>query len=285
MPPLLRLQDPGAPSGLLEAILEACDGADRGGGIFSWTTAEGARFLLDADTFRTFADESAFKLVIGVDSITDPAALEAVRDRTAELSGLTARVLLHELRPVLFHPKLSWFVADGRLTLLVGSGNLTRGGLRTNWEAFTVVDLEGAEAAAVEAQIEAWLEAWDDSLLALDDPQVMARARQNSGRERSLKRPSRRRRGAEDRGGEGAEPTRGEEDVLVAAIGGGRGWSQANFPRRFYEGLRSPAFASASCSRCAGSTSTSRSGSSTSAAPTRTASSARRSRGGCEACR
>ena len=235
--PLLRLQDPGASSGLLEALLVACDGADHGGGIFSWTTAEGARLLLDAETFRGFVAESTFDLVIGVDSITDLAALEAVSDRTEHIEGLRARVLLHDLRPVLFHPKLSWFVAGDHLTLLVGSGNLTRGGLRTNWEAFTVVELEGAEAAAVEAQIDAWLEAWDDSLLALDDPRVLARARQNSGQERSLKRPTRRARGAEARGGEGSEPPSGDEDVLVAEIGRGRRWTQANFPRRFYEGF------------------------------------------------
>jgi hypothetical protein len=232
----LRLQDPGAPSGLLEALLEACDGADRGGGIFAWMTVEGARLLLDADTFSHFASESEFQLVIGVDSITDLPALRALEQQVERLAGLSARVFFHELRPILFHSKLSWFVRGDRLTLFTGSGNLTRGGLRTNWEAFTSVLLKGDEAAKVEAQLGAWLQTWNDSLFALDNPRVLARARENSGRERSLKRPVRRADPEQEvHGGEGGEPSRGDEDVLVATIGGGRRWTQANFPRRIYE--------------------------------------------------
>lgn len=233
---LLNLQDPGAPAGLLEALLEACDDADRGGGIFSWTTVEGARLLLEAESFEEFAARSPFRLVIGVDSITNVAALEAVEKRVEHLDGLTAEVLFHELRPVLFHPKLSWFVTGARMTLLVGSGNLTRGGLRTNWEAFGVVELDGAAAVETEDQINEWLDTWKDSLLALDDPRVIERARGNSGWERGLKRLARRRqRPPREQGGEGAEPARGDEEVLVATIGRGRRWTQANFPRRFYE--------------------------------------------------
>lgn len=225
-------------SGLLEALLGACEGAERGGGIFAWVTAEGARLLLEAKTFERFAKRSSFPLVIGVDSITDVRALEAVERQVNRLRGLQARVLLHELRPALFHPKLSWFVAGGRLTLLAGSGNLTRGGLRTNWEAFTVVTVDGDEARRVEAQLGGWLDTWEDFLLELDDPRVRAQAAQNSGRERSLKRPETRSNDEHvERGGEGAEPPQGQEEVLVATIGRGRRWTQANFPQRFYEGF------------------------------------------------
>jgi hypothetical protein len=241
--PLLNFQDPGTSSGLLEALLGACESADRGGGIFAWVTVEGARLLLEAKTFEKFAKRSSFQLVVGVDSITDVPALEAVERQVNRLGGLRARAMLHELRPALFHPKLSWFVAGERLTLLTGSGNLTRGGLRTNWEAFTALSIDGDQARAVEAELDSWLEKWDDCLLELEDPRVRDRAARNSGRERSLKR---REIGTRDelveRGGEGAEPAHGQEEVLVATIGrGGRGgskrWTQANFPQRFYEGF------------------------------------------------
>ena len=230
--PLLNLQEPGASEGLLETLLEACDGADRGGGIFAWVTVEGVRMFLDAETFNAFAADSDFRLVIGVDSITDERALQALGNRVEQLPGLTVRVLVHDLRPVLFHPKLSWFVSEDRLTLIVGSGNLTRGGLRTNWEAFSVVELRGSEATATEARILGWLDEQKGSLCDLDDPLVLQQARANSGRERSLKRRARR---VQPRGGEGAEPAHGEEDVLVATIGRGRRWTQANFPRQLYE--------------------------------------------------
>lgn len=100
------------------------------------------------------------------------------------------------------------------------------------------MELDGDDAAAAEAQIQGWLDEWEDSLCELDDPRVLEQARENSGRERSLKRRGRRRDGAPgEREGEGAEPAHGEEEVLVASIGGGHRWSQANFPKRFYEGF------------------------------------------------
>jgi hypothetical protein len=230
----LGLQDPGAPSGLLEILLEACDGADRGGGIFAWATREGARLLFEAPTFQAFASASPFELVIGVDAITDVRALDAVRRAAARLDGFSARVLNNDLNSVLFHPKLSWFVSGDRLTLITGSGNLTRGGLRTNWEAFTRVVVEGEEAERIEAQLEAWLRNWEDSLLDPSDPRVLAQARRNSGRERDLKLDARPDRAP---GGEGGDPAHHDEAVFVATIGRGERWTQANFPRRFYEGF------------------------------------------------
>jgi hypothetical protein len=195
---------------------------------------EGARLLLEADTFEAFARASPFTLVLGADAITDLQALIVVQEAVARLGGLTARVLVHDLRPVLFHPKLSWFVTGDRLTLITGSGNLTRGGLRTNWEAFTQVVVEGDEAVRIEAQLEAWLKQWKDCLLEPGDERVLSEAASNAGSERSLKREVQ---PDAPGGSEGAEPAQGGEEVFVATIGGGGRWTQANFPRRFYEGF------------------------------------------------
>jgi hypothetical protein len=95
---------------------------------------------------------------------------------------------LHEL-PTLFHPKLCWFVHGETLILVVGSGNLTPGGLTNNFEAFTVAALEGAAAKDAETSIAGWFDRWYAHLFAPDAPEAQARAEKNSGSERSLKKP------------------------------------------------------------------------------------------------
>lgn len=237
MPPLeLSLQGPGEQSGLLEALLEACEGADRGGGIFAWTNREGARLLLEDRAFIKFIKRSEFELVLGVDSITDVAALEIVAENARLRPKLRARVLLHDRRPVLFHPKLSWFADDSGVTLITGSGNLTVGGLRRNWEAFTVARARGSEAARLEAKLAAWLASWDEYLLAVDDPEVLARAEQNSGRERDLHRPAQPEADADRESAEGAQPADQEDAVLAAELTKSQERpSQANFDQENFE--------------------------------------------------
>lgn len=72
--------------------------------------------------------------------------------------------------------------------MIVGSGNLTLGGLTNNFEAFNVSTYASPDGA-VEARIAGWLTRWDPWLLPLDDPAVVARAKKNSGSERSLRKP------------------------------------------------------------------------------------------------
>jgi hypothetical protein len=144
----LHLQDPAqAGKTLLDAIAHAGDHAERGGGIFAFASARGVAMLLDDPVLGQLTKTGEFELVVGTDAVTDERALAALQDRmTASHPGLRARVLVHDL-PILFHPKLCWFVRGERLTLLVGSGNLTPGGLATNLEAFIVGELDLPEAA------------------------------------------------------------------------------------------------------------------------------------------
>ncbi|MGH7927736.1 MAG: hypothetical protein ACREQV_08065, partial [Candidatus Binatia bacterium] len=116
------------------------------------------------------------------------------------------------------------------LTLIVGSGNLTMGGLRGNWEAFSVSQVEGAEAKRIRKRLSSWLKDWDGVLVPVTDPRVMERAKKNTGNERSLK-------GATKK--VAPETVTDEQaSVLVAEIpAAGVRWSQANFDLANYEGF------------------------------------------------
>jgi HKD family nuclease len=225
----LRLQDPGSHSDyLLDVLFQAADGAERGGGIFAFATADGIRTMLLGDPFEDLLTSGRFDLVVGVDSITDTRALDVLTDLVARNERLSARVFVHD-ESVLFHSKLSWFRAGDQLTLIVGSGNLTVRGLRENWEAFTVVRVNGQAATEVEAQITAWLASQSGLLYPPTHPKARERAARNRGRERDLKHA---------RGAPGKDVIPIDAQVLVAeAPKSGTRPSQVNFHKLFYEGF------------------------------------------------
>jgi hypothetical protein len=223
----LGLQDPGGESGhLLEALLRAAAGAERGGGIFAFATADGIRTILHDDAFGQLLGTGEFTLVVGVDSVTDTRALAELAACASNFPGLTGLALVHD-KPVLFHPKLSWFRASDRLSVIVGSGNLTVRGLRENWEAFGVFVLEGKAARDVEDELTAWLGRHVDLLLDPGDERAIARAALNTGRERDLKHARRT---------TAHETVDSDLEVLVAETPrSGTRPSQVNFSRTFYE--------------------------------------------------
>lgn len=211
---------------LLEQLLEQCRTADGGGGIFAWANTSGVIAFLNDRNFKDFVKESPFQLVVGLDSITDEAAVSALVLMAKRTPNLSVVAFLHS-DGALFHPKLAWFESDASLTLLVGSGNLTMGGLKNNWEAYVIARMAGREAKEVSRDIRAWLNRWSDCLVPIDDERVLRRARGNAGSERSLRRaPSVAEQFA-------AEPG---NRVLVAEIPRQDGRSsQANFDRDNYE--------------------------------------------------
>jgi HKD family nuclease len=184
-----HLHDPstGEARTLLDVLVEAASGADRGGGIFAFASCTGIDMLLGDEELRPLVSEKGFELVVGVDSVTDVRALERLAQLSGSRTALMARVLVHD-RGGIFHPKLCWFVHGDRLRLVVGSGNLTIGGLARNTEAFVATELSGGEASAAKAEIQVWLERWGDRLLSPDAAEARAAAAGNSGSERSLRR-------------------------------------------------------------------------------------------------
>lgn len=185
----LQLQDTTAGGGnLLDALSLAAKDARSGGGIFAFASVSGVEMFLGDKYLRRLARKGGFELIVGVDAITNERALAALTDAAARLPKLSPWVLLHDT-PNLMHSKLCWFDDGTTLTLVVGSGNLTPGGLLTHFEAFVSASLKGVERNAPRTEIDAFLARWRHRLLPPDDAEAIARAKKNTGSDRSLLKP------------------------------------------------------------------------------------------------
>ena len=228
---MLKFQVAGSAGGyLLEHLLVESIGAVRGGGIFAWANTNGVKSLLEDDVFDDFLVAANFRLFVGTDSITDPPAVKRLIEISTKRPRLDVRAFMSPTSS-LFHPKMAWFDHDDHLSLIVGSGNLTMGGLRSNWEVFVVLKLTGAEREGALREIEGFVTAHADHLLPIADPRVLEQAAKNTGNERSL------------RSTPSTTPTKLDiassvEEVLVAEIPkAGDRWAQANFDQENYEGF------------------------------------------------
>jgi hypothetical protein len=181
VPVEMRFQQPGVAQGnLLNDLIALAAEARSGGGIFAWTNEAGVAAALAHEEFGRLLGRGAFDLVVGIDSITTVGALAALDRVAARSAGLSVRVFLNE-SDALFHPKFAWFdLGDDEIAVVVGSGNLTNGGLQRNWEIQVLARLQGDERARVQEQIAAWHAAHAGDLVATDDPRVLDRARRNS---------------------------------------------------------------------------------------------------------
>ncbi len=173
------LQTPGA-SGpkLMEALGAAAKGADSAGGAFAFATSAGVNLFLAHPEVAAVATGGELTVVVGMDAITDPAALSALAAWRDKLPGLRPLAFLNTTKDC-FHPKTMWFShADGGV-VVTGSGNLTGGGLQANWEAFEYQDLSAAGLKEVRASWVAWLKEHGANLRPIDDPAVVERAKTN----------------------------------------------------------------------------------------------------------
>jgi hypothetical protein len=238
----LVIQDPDDSDSiyLVEALLEACQGAHRGGGTFAFATSAGAKLFLEDEVFVAFAAKKPFELIVGIDAITTNEALTTIRN-AANALRMKVYVFLNDRQKLLFHPKFCWFRSPDGGQLIVGSGNLTIGGLRANWEAFSINQLTKAEADKVEKQWARWIASHSAVLLPPDDPRVIARATENNawvrlvtpGEARQVEGGSAGDGGAD---GHGTVPVRENNVVLIAEIPkSGNRWNQANFDLEHYE--------------------------------------------------
>jgi hypothetical protein len=218
-----------------EKILEICDGAMRGAGAFAFATRDGVHLLLGDEVFRKFLGRGTFDLIVGVDEVTDSRALEALKEMSRESSGLRVRVFFHNLPLPMFHPKCCWFRHRTNGFLVAGSGNLTARGLRGNWEAFAIAELDAKSMDALEAQWKRWVGMHTKRLLSLDDKSVLDRAALNVRKRREgtqVPVPETEEREAD---GETIAALTRPRQVLVAEIPRASDrWNQANFDLRSF---------------------------------------------------
>lgn len=238
----LYIQDPNDPKGtyLLEALLEGCDGALAGGGAFAFVSTEGVKLFLEDESFKTFAGKNPFELVFGVDGITNTKALQAIEGAAAATAGLNPRVFMPGKPGTIFHPKFCWFRKAKGGVLITGSGNLTRGGLRWNVEAFTWATLSSPDIKSIEDQWKEFQTRSAGRLKAMNDADVVARAKANDliqkavGEVRKEVEPE----DVKDKDPEKAEtqPAAADEVLIAEIPASGDRWKQANFHKATFEG-------------------------------------------------
>lgn len=178
----LHIQDPTNPNSdyLVEVLLDACKGAKAGGGAFAFLSAGGVKLLLKDEVFENFLRQGQFELLVGVDAITDMAAMAALASVQYSFPTIATRVFVPTNPRSIFHPKIAWFDNGNGGYLIAGSGNLTAGGLRWNIEAFAVQELDAPAMAALRAQWDGYLELTADNQLMPDDARVVALLQRNS---------------------------------------------------------------------------------------------------------
>lgn len=116
-----------------------------------------------AGPLANFAKRGRIQLCVGVDFGGSTAeGLKALLD----CAGAHGEIwVYHNEAGATFHPKLYFFKAkDGRADVAVGSGNLTEGGIYTNYEVATLLNLvpSSQDHRKLIAQFESTLDAWCD---------------------------------------------------------------------------------------------------------------------------
>jgi len=224
----ILLQDPDdadSPS-VLETLLEACADADEGGAAFAFASVRGVATLFNDKVFRKFVNRAPFDLVVGLDSITNVATLELLQEESKRYKKLNARAFLHTRKAGIFHPKFAWFRDDDGGQSIVGSGNLTPGGLLGNWEAFSHQTYGVHDATALTKEWSEWKARHAGELKQVDDRDALARAAKNKWN--VIAAPD-----ADDQIFAAPPPptnNTNNDDVLVAELPkAGNRWQQANF--------------------------------------------------------
>lgn len=253
---VFHLQDSGYSSSysLHEALLAEAEDAIRGGGAYAFVSVSGTKLYLDDQAFIEILDRDGFKLVVGVDQITNVPTLEKLHGMDVDFEQFEVLAYWNTGSSTIFHPKFSWFRKEEGGSLVLGSGNLTVNGLRKNTEAFVVIDLDAKQIDEIEVEWNAWLDEIEEHLHPVNDAVVLEKASLNQVAARNL-----RRRGVSPEAGAGGElevdedateqVEEDEEDngllewafaenaeVLVAEIPrSGNRWNQANFDLDSFE--------------------------------------------------
>lgn len=224
----VRVQDPTseATSYLLESIAEAAADANDAVGVFAFASRRGVDMLLSEPTLIRLLGHGRLTLVVGIDAVTDHATLKHLQECSSKSSNLQVRVFWNSTS-ALFHPKVCYFRGPKRHTAVVGSGNLTPGGLRDHFEMYTVTTGTPTAMGPMVEELLAFQERHRSSIRAIDK-EAFDRAACNK-RERGV-------RSAIDIEPDQNFTHRGvirnpsQDRVLIAELPkGGDRWQQANF--------------------------------------------------------
>ena len=163
---------------LYEAILAAAARASDWRGLYAFATRDGVDHLIEDKVVQNLMDGGGkIDLVVGVDAVTNRATLERMQELEQRHANFRPKVFWNE-HLGLFHPKISDFgLRGGGRILIVGSGNLTPGGLMGNFEAYTVITAERGEGIDI-GVVDEFLERHGDGIRSIDE-EVLERAARN----------------------------------------------------------------------------------------------------------
>ncbi|RZI99628.1 MAG: hypothetical protein EON90_10795 [Brevundimonas sp.] len=171
---------------LVQAIGKCSEGATEVAGAFAYATATGVRLMFSEPAICKVAELGKVALIVGTDAITDTGAINALTELEGKYPGLSVLAFLNPGGGN-FHPKTMFFEQAEAGFSVTGSGNLTVGGLRSNWEAYEVRELDKVELGIRKAAWGAWLDDHADHLKKLDDPAVIAKAAENRANANRIK--------------------------------------------------------------------------------------------------
>ena len=163
---------------LYEAIIGAAQGATTWRGVYAFASREGVNWLFDDPVIgQLLTSGREVDLLVGLDAVTNRQTLERLQELEQGNQCFRPRVFWNDVVS-LFHPKISDFTyPDGGRTLIVGSGNLTPGGLMNNIEAYTTISADRAEEIDVSA-LDEFLERHSEAIRRIDE-EALARAERN----------------------------------------------------------------------------------------------------------
>ncbi|MQB06949.1 hypothetical protein DXT91_22925 [Agrobacterium tumefaciens] len=164
---------------ILGLIGAGADSATEGAAAFAFATSAGIKMLEAEPGFKKLLTAGKFTMVVGLDAITDTNALKALESISATYPNFQALGFLHANTSSLFHPKTLWFRSEEGGAIITGSGNLTAGGLNSNWEAASFAKLDAEEIQKYCEMWSKWIADHNEFLLPLSDPKVIERAAQN----------------------------------------------------------------------------------------------------------
>ncbi len=149
--------------------------------IFAFASVAGVVGVVGDPAFGDYIRRGVFRLLVGLDAVTDRRTLEFLLAARAKVGANFQLKVFRNQRNGLFHPKLLRSRrTDGSGTLLVGSGNFTPGGLRSNLEAFSVLRYS-AGVPADDSEWDRFLAEHTDEIVDVDED-ALERAAQNGVR-------------------------------------------------------------------------------------------------------
>jgi hypothetical protein len=173
----LRVQDPTNPPrsplfDVLVAIVE--DGEVRYLRLFfGFLTGSGMDALLGVPSVAAVLRQAEVDVLVGLDAVTDRAGLEHLLALEAQNRGFRPQVIKNTTG-ALIHPKMLFAqYNDGRSVAVVGSNNLSFGGLNGNVEAYSLARFDRGEEIDL-SDWDGFLHRWRPLITPIDDDALAA---------------------------------------------------------------------------------------------------------------